>query len=102
MRAIASSRGSTPRNREEARLHDGVDARAHAGFLRDRIGVDDVEPQLLLDDLLLHVERQLVPDRRRRERRVQQKHRRRLRRLEHVVPLEKLELMAPDEMTRAR
>ena len=39
---------------EEAGLHDGVDALAHAGLLGHFVAVDDVELQLLLDDLLLH------------------------------------------------
>ena len=42
-------------DREEARLHDGVDARAHAGALRQLVGVDGEEADLLLDDLLLHL-----------------------------------------------
>ena len=32
---------------EEAGLHDGVDARAHAGFARHRVAVDHVELDLL-------------------------------------------------------
>ena len=47
---------------EEAGLHDGVDAGAHAGLLGHLVAVDDVELQFLLDDLLLHRARQLVPD----------------------------------------
>ena len=47
---------------EEAGLHDGVDAAAHAGDLGDLVAVDDVELQLLGDDLVLHGARQLVPD----------------------------------------
>ena len=40
---------------EEAGLHDGVDAPAHAGLARHRVAIDHVEPQLLVDDLLLHL-----------------------------------------------
>ena len=47
---------------EEAGLHDGVDAAAHAGDLGHFVAIDDVELQLLGDDLLLHQARQLVPD----------------------------------------
>ena len=47
---------------EEAGLHDGVDAAAHAGLLGNIVGVDDVELEFLLDDVLLDFLRQLVPD----------------------------------------
>jgi hypothetical protein len=40
------------REREKTRLHHGVDAAGHAGRARDRVGVDDEEAQLLLDDRL--------------------------------------------------
>jgi len=50
---------------EEARLHDGVDATAHAGLLGHIVTVDDVELQLLVDDLLLHQAGQVVPKPRR-------------------------------------
>ena len=46
---------------EEARLHDGVDAPAHARVFRHLVAVDDEELQLLVDDVLLHVARQFVP-----------------------------------------
>ena len=39
---------------EEAGLHDGVHASAHAGIARHFYGVDHVEFQLLADDVLLH------------------------------------------------
>ena len=65
---------------EEAGLHDRVDAPAHAGVLGDLVGVDHVELQLLVDDLLLHLARQVVPDLVRAVRGVQQEHRARLRR----------------------
>ena len=64
----------------------------------DLVGVDHVEPQLLLDDLLLHLARQLVPDLVRPERGVQQERRRRARVLEHVEFLEEVELVARDEV----
>ena len=32
---------------KEAGLHDGVDARAHPGFARDRVAVDHIELDLL-------------------------------------------------------
>ena len=48
--------------REEADLHDGVDASAHAAFARDLGGVDDVELRLLREQRLLHRRRQRGPD----------------------------------------
>ena len=62
MWAMASSRGRTPEMREEAGLHDGVDAAAHARLAGHLVGVDHEEPEPLLDDLLLHLARQVVPD----------------------------------------
>jgi hypothetical protein len=47
---------------EEAGLHDGVDAPAHAGLFGHVVGVDDVEAQFLLDDVALDFLRQMVPD----------------------------------------
>jgi hypothetical protein len=38
---------------EEAGLHDGVDARAHAGFARHLVAVDHVELDLLAQHLFL-------------------------------------------------
>src|SRR5262249_43183496 len=47
---------------EETGLHDGVDAAAHARGFGDFVTIDDVEFQLFVDDLLLHLARQFVPD----------------------------------------
>ena len=47
---------------EEAGFHDGVDATAHAGVLRDGDGVDDVELQFLGDDILLQFDREVIPN----------------------------------------
>ena len=79
---------------EEAGLHDGVDAASHARFFGHRIGVDDVELQLLIEQLLLHRDRQVVPDFLRRVRAVEQEGRARLRQLEHIEALHERELMA--------
>ena len=62
MAAIASSSGQDAGDGEEAGLHDRVDADAHAGVLGHLVGVDHVELQLLVDDRLLDLQRQLVPD----------------------------------------
>ncbi len=42
--AIAFSRGKHTGDGEEAGLHDGVDAAAHAGFARDLVRVDHEKP----------------------------------------------------------
>ncbi len=89
--------GQDARDREEAGLHDRVDARAHAGGLGHLVGVDHVELQLLLDDLLLHLAGQVVPHLVGGERRVQQEHRARPGIGEHVVLLEEGELVAGHE-----
>jgi hypothetical protein len=46
---------------EEAGLHHGVDAVAHAHVARHPVGVDDPELDLLVDELLLHVAGEPVP-----------------------------------------
>ena len=55
-------RGQRSGELEEAGLHHRVDAVAQAGLARDRVGVDDPELELLVDELLLDVARQVVPD----------------------------------------
>ena len=82
---------------EEAGLHDGVDAHPHAGLLRHLVGVDDVEPQLLLDDLLLRRLGQVVPDLVRSILAVEQKCRPRSRLTQDVQPLQEAELMTGHE-----
>ncbi len=47
--------------REEARLHHGVDPVGHPRVLGDAVGVDDPEVESLGDDLLLDLEREPVP-----------------------------------------
>jgi len=39
---------------EEACLHDGIDATAHARFFGDLVGIDGIDIELLVDNLLLH------------------------------------------------
>ena len=97
MRAIASSRGSTPDKREEARLHDRVDARAHAVAARHVERVDHVEAQPLLEDAGLHVGVQPIPDRVGTVRAVDEQHRAGGGGVEHVVAIEEAELVAADE-----
>ncbi len=83
---------------EEARLHDRVDARAHARLAGDRVGVDHVELQLLVDDLLLHGARQVIPDLVRAVGRVQQERASGNGPLEHVDPLQERPLVTGDEV----
>ncbi len=64
---------------EEADLHDRVDAAAHPGVARHSVGVDHVEFQLFVDDLLLDRARQLIPDLIRAKGRVEQEGAARLR-----------------------
>jgi len=85
------------RDGEEAGLHDRVDAPSHAGLARDLVGVDHEQTQPLIDELLLHLARQLIPDLARRVGRVQQNDRSRGGVLEDVVAVEKAELVAGDE-----
>ena len=59
MAAMASSRRQHAADGEEAGLHDGVDAAAHAGIVGHLVAVDHVELELLVDDLPLHRARQV-------------------------------------------
>ncbi len=83
---------------EEAGLHDGVDAPAHAGFLGHAVAVDHVEPQFLGDDLPLHGTGQLIPDFILAERAVEQENRAGVSGLEHINALEEGELVAGDKI----
>ena len=82
---------------EEAGLHDGVDARAHAGIARHRVAVDDVELDLLAQHLLLRRLGQLVPDFGGGVRRVEQEDRTGHRCFKHVHLLEEAEVVAGHE-----
>ena len=86
------------RDREEAGLHDRVDAPLQARLARDAEGVDDEEAQLPRDDLLLHLAAGARP-RRRRGRRASSAGTRApsARGLEDVVAVDELELVAGDE-----
>ena len=86
-------------NREEARLHDGVDALAHAGFARNFYGVDGVELQLLVDNLLLNFISQVIPDFVCVIRRVQQEGCARFGDAQDVHLVHKLELVAGNEVS---
>ena len=79
---------------EEAGLHDGVDARAHAGFARHRVAVDHVELDLLVQHLFLRAARQFVPDFGGRVRRVEQEDRAGHGCFQHIHLLEEAEVVA--------
>jgi len=49
-------------DREEASLHDSVDAAAHASGFSHLIGIDHIKFELLFDNILLHLARQGIPD----------------------------------------
>ena len=66
--------------------------------LGDRLGVDDVELELLVDDLPLDLDRELLPDLVRAVGAVEQEGRPGLGELEHVDPLEEAELVAGHEV----
>jgi hypothetical protein len=84
--------------REEARLHHRVDASTHARGARHRVGVDDPQAQVLRDDLLLDLHRQVVPDLVRPVRAVEQEGGPRLRGLQDVDPLQEAEVVAGDDV----
>ena len=83
---------------EEAGLHHRVDADAQFGLAGHLVGVDHVELQLLVDDLLLHFAGQVVPDLVRAVGAVQEERRPRQGHREHVDPLGELELVAGHEV----
>jgi hypothetical protein len=89
------------RQREEARLHHGVDASAEARLARHGHGVDREQPQPLRDEVVLHLARQRVEELLGRVRRIQEHRRARRREREHVLPLQEPELMARDEVRLA-
>ena len=83
---------------EEAGLHDGVDAAAHAGQFGHFVGVDVVEFELLVDDRLLDFDRQVVPDFVGAENAVEQEGAARLGIFEDIVAFEEAELVAGDKV----
>jgi hypothetical protein len=97
MCAIASSRGSVP---EIAKKHVCMTVLMRVpmpALLGQCVGVDGEEAELLVDDSLLHLARQVVPYLVGREWGVQQERRARCRVFEHVDLVDELELMAGDE-----
>jgi hypothetical protein len=82
---------------EEAGLHHGVDAGAHAGGLGDGVGVDGVELELLGDDLILDLAGEVVPDLIGLEGGVEEEGGAFLGPAEHVEAFQEGELVAGDE-----
>ena len=76
-------------DREEAGLHDRVDAAAHARFARNGISIDHIELELLIQDLLLRFAREMVPNLIGGKWRIQQESRSWLGRGKHVHALQK-------------
>jgi hypothetical protein len=84
---------------EEAGLHHGVDAVAHADFFGHGEGIDHPEVDGLVDELLLDMLGQLVPDLVGTIRGVEQERRALLGELEDLgFSLEQAELVAGDEV----
>ena len=83
---------------EEAGLHDGVDAAAHAGITGYGVGVDDENPQAFLDDLLLEFPGQVIPHFGGSKRHIKQYVGPRNCPRQHVHAFEEWELVAADEV----
>ena len=83
---------------EERGLEHGVGARAHAGRLGDLGGVDHVEADLLVDDLLLDLVGEVLPDLVGRVGRGEEEGGAVLGLGEHVVLLDEGEVVARDEV----
>ncbi len=86
--------------REEARLHHGVDPQAETGLVCHPISINDMEVELLLQDLLLGTARQLVPHLFRRVGAVQQEGGSVSSGSQYIELLDKVKLMAGDEVGR--
>ena len=82
---------------EEAGLHDGVDAGAHAGFAGYGVAIDDIELDLLAQHALLGALGELVPDFGGRVGRVEQEDRAGHGCFKHVHLLKEAEVVAGDE-----
>src|SRR6202140_2587041 len=85
-------------NGEEAGLHDGVDAAAHAGLAGYGVGINDENTQMFLDDLLLEFPGQVIPHFGGSKRRIQQHARARNGPRQHVHVFDEREMVAADEI----
>ena len=84
-------------NRKEASLHDGVDSAAHARLARDSVSVDHIKLELLLEDGLLHLPREMVPNFVRPKRGIQQECSSIFGCREHVHAIHELKLVTSDK-----
>ncbi len=83
---------------EEAGLQDGVHPRPQAQALRDAARVDHEEAQALLDDMLLHRSRQMVPHGRCVVRGIDEDRRSLSGRTQDIQFLQKIKLVNADEI----
>ena len=90
-----------PRNREEARLHDRIDPRAHARLARHLVGVDGEQSQLARHDGLLRLVRERRPHALRPVNGIDQHHRPRCSQFQDVHPVKKFPLVDADEIRPA-
>src|SRR5437016_11129666 len=95
--AAMASPGQNAADGEKACLHDGVDAAAHARFPRHAVSIDQIEFELLVDDGLLDLARQMAPNFFLTKGGVQQEGCAWLGRREHVDAIDERELVASDE-----
>src|SRR5690242_7753613 len=85
-------------DREEAGLHNRVDTPAHAGLTRDTVRVNDIEPQALLKNCPLDLDRQARPYLARAKGAIQQEDAAVIRLFEDIQPLQEGKLMAGDKV----
>jgi len=62
MWAMAFVAGQNAGNGEETGLHDGIDAVTHTGRFGDFVCVDDIEANVLVNHVFLHITGQGIPD----------------------------------------
>ena len=97
-RLFDGSDGFVPRQHaadgEEAGLHDGVDAGAHAGFAGDFVGINHKEAEFLFQDGFLNLAGYVTPDFFGTKRRVEQERCPGFGRSKDVNAIDKLELVA--------
>ena len=87
------------RDREEAGLHDRIDAARHAGFDGDPVGIDHEEPDAFANQILLHRRGAARPRLASGPNGTVDEEHRAVRRLaQQVDPIEELKLMAGDEL----
>lgn len=86
---------------EERHLHHGVDARAEPAFARQLGGVDDIETRLALVQQRLNLLRQARPDLVGAVRGIEQEGATGLQAFDHLVLIDKLQLVAADEVRAA-